>query len=166
MLAFIYLACQMMALLLETVPIFSDTWIDCLGDLSRYRLAIGKHNEPHARRLLETEYPFRPDAPPGFDEAATDQHDNRATHSANLYPSRDPEDSREQSSARQPHPPATIYLAPILNEGSHIFSRQLYPLHCILQPGSQMPAVWLVTDLFQVFDSNVFELWIASSGVM
>src|SRR5271154_4603089 len=40
MLAFIYLAYSMMALLYETVPAFEDTWIECLGDLARYRLAI------------------------------------------------------------------------------------------------------------------------------
>ncbi|KAF1938283.1 hypothetical protein EJ02DRAFT_410659 [Clathrospora elynae] len=40
MLAFIYLAYQMMALLYETVPAFEDTWIECLGDLARYRMAI------------------------------------------------------------------------------------------------------------------------------
>ncbi|KAH4331559.1 hypothetical protein HBH98_255250 [Parastagonospora nodorum] len=39
-LAFIYLAYQMMALLYETVPAFEDTWIECLGDLGRYRMAI------------------------------------------------------------------------------------------------------------------------------
>ncbi|KAB8349816.1 hypothetical protein FH972_023829 [Carpinus fangiana] len=40
MLAFIYLAYQMMALLFETVPSYEDTWIECLGDLARYRMAI------------------------------------------------------------------------------------------------------------------------------
>ncbi|CAA9963290.1 EST1 DNA bind domain containing protein [Pyrenophora teres f. maculata] len=40
MLAFIYLAYQMVALLYETVPAFEDTWIECLGDLGRYRMAI------------------------------------------------------------------------------------------------------------------------------
>jgi hypothetical protein len=40
MLAFIYLAYSMMALLYETVPDFEDTWIECLGDLGRYRMAI------------------------------------------------------------------------------------------------------------------------------
>jgi hypothetical protein len=40
MLAFIYLAYSMMALLYETVPTFEDTWIECLGDLARYRMAI------------------------------------------------------------------------------------------------------------------------------
>ncbi|KAI7538087.1 hypothetical protein KC331_g10561 [Hortaea werneckii] len=40
MLAFVYLTYQMMALLLETVPSFEDTWVECLGDLARYRMAI------------------------------------------------------------------------------------------------------------------------------
>ncbi|KAI9652181.1 MAG: hypothetical protein M1831_007162 [Alyxoria varia] len=40
MLAFIYLSYQMMALLYETVPSFEETWIECLGDLARYRMAI------------------------------------------------------------------------------------------------------------------------------
>ncbi|KAH6667759.1 hypothetical protein B0J14DRAFT_547891 [Halenospora varia] len=40
MLAFIFLAYSMMALLYETVPAFEDTWIECLGDLGRYRMAI------------------------------------------------------------------------------------------------------------------------------
>ena len=40
MLAFIYIAYSMMALLYETVPTFEDTWIECLGDLARYRMAI------------------------------------------------------------------------------------------------------------------------------
>jgi hypothetical protein len=40
MLAFIYLAYQMIALLYETVPEFEATWIECLGDLARYRMAI------------------------------------------------------------------------------------------------------------------------------
>lgn len=39
MLTFIYLAYSMMALLFETVPTFEDTWIECLGDLGRYRYA-------------------------------------------------------------------------------------------------------------------------------
>ena len=40
MLAFIYLAYSMMTLLYETVPAIEDTWIECLGDLGRYRMAI------------------------------------------------------------------------------------------------------------------------------
>jgi hypothetical protein len=47
MLAFIYLAYQMMSLLLETVPGFTDTWIECLGDLARYRMAIEEDREIH-----------------------------------------------------------------------------------------------------------------------
>ncbi|KAK3068969.1 hypothetical protein LTR53_013047 [Teratosphaeriaceae sp. CCFEE 6253] len=49
MLSFIYLAYQMMALLYETVPGFLDTWIECLGDLARYRMAIEEDKEPHAQ---------------------------------------------------------------------------------------------------------------------
>jgi len=44
MLTFIYLAYAMMALLYETVPAFKDTWIECLGDLGRYRMAIEDNN--------------------------------------------------------------------------------------------------------------------------
>ena len=40
MLAFIYLAYSMMALLYETVPAFEVTWIECLCDLGCYRMAI------------------------------------------------------------------------------------------------------------------------------
>lgn len=40
MLTFIYMAYSIMALLYETVPAFEDTWIECLGDLGRYRMAI------------------------------------------------------------------------------------------------------------------------------
>lgn len=47
MLAFIYLAYQMISLLLETVPGFKDTWIECLGDLARYRMAIEEDREIH-----------------------------------------------------------------------------------------------------------------------
>lgn len=48
MLAFVVLAYQMMALLFETVPCFTDTWIECLGDLARYRMAIEDDREMHA----------------------------------------------------------------------------------------------------------------------
>lgn len=44
MLAFIYIAYSMMALLYETVSTFEDTWIECLGDLGRYRMAIEDEN--------------------------------------------------------------------------------------------------------------------------
>ena len=40
MLNFINLAYSMMTLLLETVSAFRDTWIECLGDLARYRMAV------------------------------------------------------------------------------------------------------------------------------
>jgi hypothetical protein len=30
----------MMALLCETIPTFENTWIECFGDLNRYRMAI------------------------------------------------------------------------------------------------------------------------------
>ncbi|RSL61050.1 hypothetical protein CEP54_006420 [Fusarium duplospermum] len=40
MLTFLYLAYSIIALLYETVPAFEDTWIECLGDLGRYRMAI------------------------------------------------------------------------------------------------------------------------------
>ncbi|KAL6401452.1 Telomerase-binding protein EST1A [Ilyonectria robusta] len=35
-----------MPLLYETVPAFEDTWIYCLGDLGRYRMAIEDHDQP------------------------------------------------------------------------------------------------------------------------
>lgn len=50
MLAFIYLAYQMMALLYETVSSFEDTWIECLGDLGRYRMAI-EDEDPRDREV-------------------------------------------------------------------------------------------------------------------
>lgn len=40
MLSFVYLAYHMMGLLMESVPAFYETWIECLGDLARYRMAI------------------------------------------------------------------------------------------------------------------------------
>ena len=43
MLAFIYIAYSMMALLHENVTAFGDTWIQYLGDLGRYRMAIENH---------------------------------------------------------------------------------------------------------------------------
>jgi hypothetical protein len=41
MLVFIYLAHSMMTHLYETVTVFNKTWIECLGDLGHYRMAIG-----------------------------------------------------------------------------------------------------------------------------
>lgn len=40
MLTFIYLAYSMIALLYETVPAFQATWMECMGDLGRFRMAI------------------------------------------------------------------------------------------------------------------------------
>ncbi|CAG7940349.1 unnamed protein product [Penicillium olsonii] len=40
MLDFIYLSYSMMTLLLESVTDFKETWIECLGDLARYRMAV------------------------------------------------------------------------------------------------------------------------------
>ncbi|EWZ78025.1 hypothetical protein FOWG_17646 [Fusarium oxysporum f. sp. lycopersici MN25] len=50
MLTFLYLAFSMMALLCETVPAFEDTWIGCLGDLGRYRMAI-ENNDIREREV-------------------------------------------------------------------------------------------------------------------
>lgn len=46
MLAFVYLALSMMALLVEFVANFGETWVECLGDLARYNMAI---EEPDLR---------------------------------------------------------------------------------------------------------------------
>jgi hypothetical protein len=40
MLAFVYLAYSMMALLMESVPSFEETWIEYLRNLARYRMSI------------------------------------------------------------------------------------------------------------------------------
>lgn len=40
MLAFLCTAYSMMTLLMESVPRFEETWIECLGHLARYRMAI------------------------------------------------------------------------------------------------------------------------------
>ncbi|RMD43529.1 hypothetical protein DV735_g1604, partial [Chaetothyriales sp. CBS 134920] len=50
MLSFVYLAYSMMALLVESVPSFSETWIECLGDLARYRMAI-EESDPRDREV-------------------------------------------------------------------------------------------------------------------
>lgn len=50
MLAFIYIAYSMMALLYETMSVFEDTWIECLGDLGRYRMAI-EDEDPRDREV-------------------------------------------------------------------------------------------------------------------
>ncbi|KAJ5284898.1 hypothetical protein N7524_000204 [Penicillium chrysogenum] len=40
MLDFVYLSYSMITLLLESVPVFRETWTECLGDLARYRMAV------------------------------------------------------------------------------------------------------------------------------
>ncbi|RMJ23758.1 hypothetical protein PHISP_05381 [Aspergillus sp. HF37] len=50
MTTFIYIAYSMLTLLLETVPKFEQTWIECLGDLARYRMALEKV-DLHEREL-------------------------------------------------------------------------------------------------------------------
>ncbi|KAG7289860.1 hypothetical protein NEMBOFW57_006237 [Staphylotrichum longicolle] len=40
MLMYVYAAYSMIALLYETAPAFEETWIECLGDLGRYRMAM------------------------------------------------------------------------------------------------------------------------------
>lgn len=40
MISFIYIAYSMMTLMLESIPAFSYIWIECLGDLARYQMAI------------------------------------------------------------------------------------------------------------------------------
>jgi hypothetical protein len=42
MVAFFHLCYQVMELLYEMIPAFERTWVECLGDLSRYRMAINK----------------------------------------------------------------------------------------------------------------------------
>jgi hypothetical protein len=44
MLTFISIAYNLMALLCETVSVFQNTWVECLGDLARYRMAIEDEN--------------------------------------------------------------------------------------------------------------------------
>ena len=44
------MAYSMIALLYETVPAFEDTWIECLGDLSRYRMAV-KEDDIKVRKV-------------------------------------------------------------------------------------------------------------------
>ena len=48
MMQFLILSYQMMALLYETVPAFLDIWIECLGDLARYRMAVEEDKDVHA----------------------------------------------------------------------------------------------------------------------
>lgn len=52
MLTFVYPAYSMMALLMESVPAFLETWIECLGDLARYRMAIEESKFPDREDLF------------------------------------------------------------------------------------------------------------------
>ncbi|KAM0363262.1 hypothetical protein ACHAP4_000109 [Fusarium culmorum] len=66
MLSFQYLAYSMMALLYETVPGFEDTWIECLGDLGRYRMAI-EDDDVRDREVwtgVSNHWPKAPDTAP------------------------------------------------------------------------------------------------------
>lgn len=49
MLSFVYLSYSMMALLIETVPDFLETWNECLGDFARYRIAIEEARAPNQK---------------------------------------------------------------------------------------------------------------------
>jgi hypothetical protein len=49
MLTFIYIAYPIMALLLESVSTFEETWIECLGDLARYRMVV--EEDMHHREI-------------------------------------------------------------------------------------------------------------------
>ncbi|KAL2201180.1 hypothetical protein P885DRAFT_26464 [Corynascus similis CBS 632.67] len=64
----IYLAYSIIALLYETVPAFEETWIECLGDLSRYRMTIGDDDDVLDREVSATVcqgwYPQPPDKDP------------------------------------------------------------------------------------------------------
>ena len=51
MLAFIYLAYQVMALRYEAVDSFEETWFKCLGDLGRYRTAIEDEEDLRDREV-------------------------------------------------------------------------------------------------------------------
>ena len=48
MLAFLHSAYSMMTLFQESIPAFEGTWIECLGDLARYRMAVEK-SDPRNR---------------------------------------------------------------------------------------------------------------------
>ncbi|KAF3482378.1 uncharacterized protein GIQ15_05137 [Arthroderma uncinatum] len=48
MVSFIYISYSMMTLLLESVPVFVHIWIECLGDLARYRMAV-EETDPQER---------------------------------------------------------------------------------------------------------------------
>lgn len=52
MLRFIVSAYSMLILLVESVPLFQDVWIECLGDIARYRMMVVEHD--HQECLLWT----------------------------------------------------------------------------------------------------------------
>ncbi|KXG51315.1 DNA/RNA-binding domain, Est1-type [Penicillium griseofulvum] len=45
MLDFVHLSYSMITLVLESAPDFRDTWIECLGDLARYRMAVEEFDQ-------------------------------------------------------------------------------------------------------------------------
>lgn len=51
MLTFIYLTYSMMTLLVESVKEFENTWIECLGDLARYRMAVVEEADVQDREV-------------------------------------------------------------------------------------------------------------------
>ncbi|KGO69902.1 hypothetical protein PEX1_106960 [Penicillium expansum] len=53
MFGFIYLSYSTIALLLENIPDFRETWIGCLGDLARYRMGVEAFDEKDRRLWAE-----------------------------------------------------------------------------------------------------------------
>ncbi|KAJ6022028.1 DNA/RNA-binding domain E.t1.c1-type [Penicillium herquei] len=47
LLSYIYVSYSMISLLLESVGAFKETWMECLGDLARYRMAIEESDMGH-----------------------------------------------------------------------------------------------------------------------
>ena len=74
MLAFVFLAYWMMALLYETVPYSTDTWIECLRDPARYKMAVGDDREMHAMwgGVAARWYTLASDRHPGLNIALTE----------------------------------------------------------------------------------------------
>ncbi|EPE06809.1 telomerase-binding protein est1a [Ophiostoma piceae UAMH 11346] len=68
MITFIYTAYSIIALLYESVDAFRDTWIECLGDLARYRVAIEDDNQRVRDAWTQVSrrwYTLASDNPPG-----------------------------------------------------------------------------------------------------
>ncbi|KAJ5504617.1 DNA/RNA-binding domain E.t1.c1-type [Penicillium fimorum] len=61
MLNFIYFSFRMITCLLECVPDFRETWVQCLGDLARYRIAIDKKDREIWIRVSRYWYNQDPD---------------------------------------------------------------------------------------------------------